>query len=77
MQLDLAVVAVSAVVLVAETAQAKFLKVLRVLRAVRPLRVLARSQQMLMVSRTLLRSLASMGHVTGGSLLRWGAGLLH
>lgn len=67
LQLDLAVVAVSIVVLVAESADAGFLKVLTVLRAVRPLRMLSRSQSMLMVFHTLVRSLASMGNVTGGS----------
>ena len=64
-QLDLTVVVVSAVVLVAESANWRFLKGLRVLRATRPLRVLTRSQSMLMVFHTLVRSLAEMANATG------------
>ena len=72
-QLDLAVVVVSVVVLVAEAAHARALRVLKVLRAVRPLRMLTRSQSMLMVAHTLLRSLAAMGNVTGmrGGCVEW------
>jgi len=60
------VVTVSIVLLLAESLNARFLKALRVLRAVRPLRMLTRSQSMLMVFHTLVRSLAAMGNVTGG-----------
>ncbi|PRW21007.1 voltage-gated ion channel superfamily [Chlorella sorokiniana] len=63
-KLDLGVVVVSAIVLIAESANARFLKALRVLRATRPLRVLTRSQSMLMVFHTLIRSLAEMANVT-------------
>lgn len=67
LQLDLGVLVVSSVVLVVQAAvpQAQVLRVLRVLRAVRPLRMLTRSQSMLMVFHTLVRSLAAMGNVTG------------
>lgn len=58
-------VSVSVFVLVAESLNVRFLKALRVLRAARPLRVLTRSQSMLMVFHTLVRSLSQMGHVTG------------
>lgn len=65
-KLDLGVLVVSSVVLVVQAAvpQAQVLRVLRVLRAVRPLRMLTRSQSMLMVFHTLVRSLAAMGNVT-------------
>ncbi|KAL4420689.1 hypothetical protein ABPG75_010345 [Micractinium tetrahymenae] len=65
-KLDLGVLVVSAVVLGLQSAvpMAHFLQVLRVLRAVRPLRMLSRSQSMLMVFHTLVRSLAAMGNVT-------------